>query len=121
MAASSPPADVDAYITTAPSAAQPALRELRRLYLEAAPDAEERISYGMPSYRLGRKRLGYFSVHARHVGLYPADRDEAAACGLEAHFASKSTLQFALDAPLPSDAIRMLLQRRVARLREGDG
>ena len=117
MPSTNAPADVDAYIAAAPSAAQPVLRELRHLFRSVAPDATESISYGMPSYHLGRERLGYFSLHARHVGLYPADRDDAAACGLEGHLASKSTLQLPLNEPLPSDAVRRLLERRVARLR----
>ncbi len=48
-----------------------ALVELRKIIREAVPDAEERISYGMPSYHLGG-RLACFPAHAKHVGLYPA-------------------------------------------------
>jgi hypothetical protein len=46
------PTDVDEYIDAASPAAQPLLRELRRLILAAVPTASERISYGMPTYPL---------------------------------------------------------------------
>lgn len=46
--------DVDAYMATAPNAAQPMLRELRQLIREAAPAAKEKMSYGMPLLRASR-------------------------------------------------------------------
>jgi uncharacterized protein YdhG (YjbR/CyaY superfamily) len=42
--------EVDAYIAAAPVPAQPILRQLREVIKAAAPNATERISYGMPSY-----------------------------------------------------------------------
>jgi len=107
--------DVDEYIARAPAGARAALAELRAIIRSAAPEAEERISYGMPYYSLGGK-LAYFSVHARHIGLYPADRETAAAVGLTSYFAEKSTLQLPLDQPLPAAAIRSFIERRAAAL-----
>lgn len=104
--------DVDEYIAAAPAPARQPLRDLRAAIRSEAPLAEERISYGMPSYHLDG-RLAYFSLHAHHIGLYPADRVDAEAAGLGTHLAAKSTLQFRLDEPLPVDAIRRFIKRRV--------
>jgi len=103
---------VDAYIAAAAPAAQPLLRQLRKLVREVAPGAEERISYGIPAYRLGG-RLTYFAAHTHHIGMYPAGADDARAAGLSANLAEKATLRFPLDAPLPVDGIRRFLELRV--------
>src|SRR5947209_3855108 len=111
--------DVAEYIARAPAAARQQLEDLRAVIRTEAPQAEERISYGMPSYHLGG-RLAYFSLHARHIGLYPADTKDAEAAGLGAHLAVKSTLQLPLTEPLPLDAIRRFIKRRVAAAARSD-
>lgn len=103
---------VDEYIDAAPEAAQPMLIELRETIRAAAPQAEERISYGMPSYHLNG-RLTYFQAHARHIGLYAFNMEDARAVGLEQHISAKATLRFPLDRPLPVAAIRKLIEERV--------
>jgi uncharacterized protein YdhG (YjbR/CyaY superfamily) len=105
--------DVDAYVAEAPEVARPLLTELRELIRDAVPEAEERISYGMPSYRLNGVRLTYFQAHMRHIGLYAFNADDVHAVGLDGYLAAKSTLQFALDQPLPASALRRLIQQRV--------
>ncbi len=108
-----PARDVDSYIGAAPVGVRPLLTELRETIRTAAPDAEERISYGMPSYHLRGTRLTYFQAHSRHIGLYAFSADDARAVGLEGHMGAKSTLHFALDEPLPRSAIRRLIEQRV--------
>ena len=108
----SAPKNVDEYIAGTPAETRPMLDELRATIRAAAPDADERISYGMPFYHLNG-RLAYFQKHAHHVGLYPFTLEEARAVGLEQHIAAKATLQFRLDQPLPLAAIRKLIEQRV--------
>lgn len=108
-----PTPDVDSYIAAAPDGARPLLMELRETIWAAAPEAEERISYGMPSYHLHGVRLTYFQAHTRHIGLYAFTVEDARAVGLEPHMAAKATLQFPLDQPLPTSAIRRLIEQRV--------
>jgi uncharacterized protein YdhG (YjbR/CyaY superfamily) len=105
--------DVDAYVAEAPEVARPLLTELRELIRKAAPDAEERISYGMPSYNLHGVRLTYFQAHRRHIGLYAFNTEDARAVGLDGHMGAKSTLHFALDQPLPASALQRLIEERV--------
>jgi uncharacterized protein YdhG (YjbR/CyaY superfamily) len=103
--------EVDAYIAAAPKAAQPHLRQLRALIKEAAPKAEERISYKMPSYRY-RGNLVYFSAFRNHIGLYPggyADKYPE----LVKYMAGKGTLRFPLDDPLPAALIKKFIKTRV--------
>jgi uncharacterized protein YdhG (YjbR/CyaY superfamily) len=107
--------DVDGYIAAAPEAARPLLRELRKTIRAAAPEAEEGISYGMPSYHLYGVRLTYFQAHARHIGLYAFNIEDARAVGLERHMGAKSTLHFPLDQPLPTSAIKRLIEQRAQK------
>ena len=106
------PRTVDEYIDAASEAARPMLIELREAIRAAAPQADERISYGMPSYHL-HGRLTYFQAHARHIGLYAFSMEDARAVGLEQHMSAKATLQFPLDRSLPVAAIHNLIQERV--------
>ncbi|HEY3420105.1 MAG TPA: DUF1801 domain-containing protein [Methanomassiliicoccales archaeon] len=63
------PKDVDEYIENAPGGSRSKLRELRAAIREIAPNAPERISYGMPTY--GEKgRTVYFGIAKAHIGLY---------------------------------------------------
>ena len=108
----SAPKNVDDYIAGTPEAMRPMLAELRETIRAAAPEADERISYGMPFYHLDG-RLAYFHKHAHHIGMYPFSVQEARAVGLEQYVAAKATLQFPLDQPLPLAAIRKLIEQRV--------
>jgi uncharacterized protein YdhG (YjbR/CyaY superfamily) len=103
--------EVDAYIAAAPRAAQPHLRALRRLIKESAPQAEERISYGMPYYD-HHGRLVYFAAHSSHVGVYALGETYKAE-GLQRHVTGRGTLQFRLDEPLPVPEIKRLVEKRV--------
>jgi uncharacterized protein YdhG (YjbR/CyaY superfamily) len=103
---------VDEYIAGEPESLRPMLTELRDTIRAAAPEADERISYGMPYYHLNG-RLAYFRTHAHHIGLYPFSLEEARAAGLEHLMAAKATLQLPLDQPLPLAAIRRVIEQRV--------
>lgn len=109
-------ADVDSYIEAAPKAAQPNLRELRKVIKSAAPKATEKISYGIPFYEY-RGRLIYFAGYEKHVALYPVSD----AKGLERYQAAKATLRFPLDEPLPLAKIRSLVRARVKERDAGTG
>lgn len=108
--------DVDAYISAAPEAARPILRQLRQAIRAAVPDAEEKISYGMPHYRY-HGRLAYFAAHKQHVGLYALGPSDSLPKELTQYAAAKGTLQFPIGQALPAAAIRRLVK---ARAREKD-
>ncbi|MDQ2942506.1 MAG: DUF1801 domain-containing protein [Candidatus Dormibacteraeota bacterium] len=107
------PADVDAYIAAAPKAAQPMLRQVRRVIKAAAPKAVEKISYGMPFYEY-HGRLVYFAGYQKHVGLYaalPAKNPHAKE--VAKYMAAKSTVQLPIGQPLPVTLITKLVKLRV--------
>jgi uncharacterized protein YdhG (YjbR/CyaY superfamily) len=105
--------------------AQPILRQLRQVIKAAAPKAEERISYGMPSYDY-HGRLVYFAAFKNHVGLYAVGKSQDRyAKELSAYLSGASTARFPIGEPLPVELIRKVVQARVkeneAAAREADG
>lgn len=113
MAGSGTPASVDAYLETVPEAARSRVEELRRIVREAAPAAEEVISYAIPAYKQ-HGWLIYISGYAKHVSIsMPPDTFADFPGDLSGYKTSKSTVQFPHDKPLPEDLIRKLIAHRL--------
>ena len=111
----SAPTTIDEYITACPPDAQPILQKLRAVIRAAAPDAVEKISYGMPCF-YQKGNLVYFGLHAHHVGFYPTGSGMEAFVGeLGAYKTSKGAVQFPLDQPIPYDLVTRMVQFKVAQ------
>ncbi len=109
------PRDVDAYIASAPKVGRAKLKELRAVIKRTAPEAEERISYGMPYYAY-RGRLAYFRLWKNHIGLYiPTPVIEEHKSVLGRYETSGATVRFPLDRKLPSALIRKLVRARLRK------
>ena len=61
--------NVDEYINSFPKELTPLLRQIRQVIKQAAPQADEAISYGMPAYKLKGKPLVYFAAFKNHIGV----------------------------------------------------
>ena len=100
------PATVDEYIEAQDEAARPRQREVRALIREAIPEAEERMSWSMPTYWRGRNLI-HFAASKKHLGLYPGDEATAAfAEALKGWDVSKGTIRIPWDRELPAGLIR---------------
>ncbi len=103
-------ATIDGYIAAQRPAIRPQLRQVCQTIRSELPDTEERISWGMPTWRKQRNLI-HFAAAAHHIGIYP---------GAEAiaHFApefqargyrfSKGAVQIPYTEPLPLDLIRRM-------------
>jgi uncharacterized protein YdhG (YjbR/CyaY superfamily) len=116
----SKPTTHDEYLAALGDEQRQALQRLRDLVRSAAPDAEERIGYGIPIFWQGRPLVGYGAAR-RHCALYlmsstVLDRFEAATEGLDA---SKGTLRFDPAHPLPESLVAALVAARLAENAEG--
>lgn len=116
---------VDQYIRAAPVEAQAVLRKVRAAIREAAPDADESISYGMPFYsykgEVGiERRLCYFGLQRESLGFFLRPKDlEPYAEKIAEYKSTKSTLRFPLKKPIPLPLIKKLV--RDACRRHGAG
>ena len=107
------PKTIDEFIRNSRKEIQPLLRELRTAVNEAAPNATEIISYGMPAFKQHRN-LVYFAPAKHHIGFYPG----AAAVAkflpkLKAYKTSKGAIRFPLDKPLPLKLVKEITAFRV--------
>lgn len=106
-------ANVDEYISGFPKETQALLEQLRAAITDAAPRAEEVISYAMPAYRINGM-LVYFAGYARHIGFYPGAGGIAAFKNeLSVYKGAKGSVQFPLDQPLPLELVTRIVKFRV--------
>lgn len=107
------PASIDEYIEKFPKDVQHLLEAMRQTIREAAPQASEAITYGMPTFQL-KGNLVHFAAYQHHIGFYPAPTGvEAFTERLSPYLSSKSTLQFPLDKPIPFDLVTDIVKYRV--------
>jgi uncharacterized protein YdhG (YjbR/CyaY superfamily) len=105
---------VDEYIASFPTETRVKLQELRTTIRAAAPEAEEKISYQMPTFFL-KGNLVYYAAWKKHIGFYAVpSANEAFKDELSAYTVSKGAVQFPLDQPLPVDLITRMTRFRVA-------
>ena len=106
------PRDVDDYIAGFPEGTKRLLEKIRDTVRKAAPGAEERISYQIPTYTLNRRSI-YFAAFKAHIGLYPVTGDIKAALGKElaayGPAGAKATARFLLSEPIPYALIRRIV------------
>ncbi|MDD5190388.1 MAG: DUF1801 domain-containing protein [Dehalococcoidales bacterium] len=105
--------NIDEYIAGFPVNVQAILQKLRQVIREAAPEAEETISYGMPAFRQ-KNILVYFGGFKGHISLFPTSSGVSAFQRELAPYAtSKGTIQFPLDKPIPYELVKKIVQFRV--------
>jgi uncharacterized protein YdhG (YjbR/CyaY superfamily) len=105
---------IDEYIATFPAETQKILEELRATNKAAAPEAEEKISYQMPTFAL-KGNLVHFAAWKNHIGFYPAPRGiEAFKDELSIYEGAKGSVKFPIDKPLPLELIGRIVKFRVA-------
>jgi uncharacterized protein YdhG (YjbR/CyaY superfamily) len=107
------PVSIDEYIAAAPASVRPVLTRIRATIRKAAPQAQERISYRMPAYRLNGE-LVYFAAFKHHIGLYPPVRGDAKLeQAVKAYANEKGNLRFPLAEPIPYELIARIVKQRV--------
>ena len=114
-----PARTVDEYLAALPEDKRAALEKVRRAVREAAPEAEEVISYRMPGYRY-KGMLVYFAAFDNHLSLFGAGKTLVKAFGkeLEPFDVSGSTIRFSVEHPLPTALVRRMLRARVRENKE---
>ena len=95
------PKTIDEYIAGQPEKCQPYLKELREAIRDAIPEAEERISWSMPTWKK-KGNIIHFAAGKNHIGVYPGEDAvsffEEQLEGFETH---KGVIRLKLDQELP--------------------
>jgi uncharacterized protein YdhG (YjbR/CyaY superfamily) len=99
------PTNIDDYIAAQPENVRPFLNQVRDTIRRTLPEAEERISWSMPTY-WKKHNIIHFASFKKHIGLYPGDKAvENFREKLAEYKTSKGAIQFPYDKPLPLELI----------------
>jgi uncharacterized protein YdhG (YjbR/CyaY superfamily) len=104
---------VDEYFSTLPPSTKNLLVKMRETIKEAAPQAEELISYNMPAFKF-HGVLVYYAAHKDHIGFYPTSspikffRKE-----LADYKTSKGAIQFPIGKPIPTSLVKKIVRFRI--------
>lgn len=105
--------NIDDYILSFPKETQVLLKQMRQLIRQTAPEAEEKISYAMPTYYLNGN-LVHFAAYKNHIGFYPAPSGlKEFSKEISKYKHSKGAVQFPLDQALPQSLIVKIVKYRV--------
>jgi len=108
------PQSIDEYILKYPPEIQEILQNIRKVIKASAPDAEEKISYGMPTFTL-HGNLVHFAAFKHHIGLYPTPSGiDTFKNELSKYKGAKGSIQFPLEKPMPYELISEIVKFRVA-------
>jgi uncharacterized protein YdhG (YjbR/CyaY superfamily) len=104
---------IDEYIKTFPRDIQDILETIRQTIKKAAPDAQEAISYQIPTFKL-HGNLVHFAAFKNHIGFYPTSKPiQIFKSELSSYKTSKGAIQFPFDKPIPFSLISKITRFRV--------
>ncbi|MGZ7069039.1 MAG: iron chaperone [Methanobacterium sp.] len=109
-----PTKDVDEYISSAPKKHQEALKNIRNAIREAAPQAEELISYRIPSYKY-HGSLVHFAAFKNHCSFIVVNKTilETFKSELKGYYTSGATIRFTALKPLPEALVKKIVKKRM--------
>jgi uncharacterized protein YdhG (YjbR/CyaY superfamily) len=110
---------VDTYLARVDPEKRPALERIRTLAKEIVPNAEETISYRMPTLTFRGIPFFGFAAHARHIGIYPFSGSVLPALDAELgdYSRSRAALRVPYDRPITKALLKKIIARRLATIR----
>ncbi len=110
--------EVDSYLAGVPEPQRSTLAAVRATLEGLLPDAEQTISYGVPTFKVNGKGVAGFAAYSKHCGYLPMSGSVTAAIAdrLAAFSITKGSVKFASDAPLPEPIVEALVDARLAEL-----
>lgn len=114
-------AAVDAYLARLSADQRDALEHLRAQIRSLVPDAEESISYGMPTVKVRGKALLLYAAWKQHLSLYGLSDEFVAAhaADLEGYGGTKGSVHFTPEKPFPDALVAEMVKVRLADLEAG--
>ena len=111
------PTTIDEYIAAFSPQVRSILERIRATIKKAAPEAEEKISYQLPTFTL-KGHLVYFGAFKKHIGFYPPVRNEKLRREISIYEGEKGNLRFPFDKPIPYTLIGKIVKARVRENQE---
>jgi uncharacterized protein YdhG (YjbR/CyaY superfamily) len=110
--------EIDDYLASLPEPKKGTLEELRKLILEAAPNAEQCISYGMPAFKENGKVIAGFAAFKNHLAYLPHSGSVLSEISDELgdYTFTPGSLHFAVDKCLDEKLVRLLVETKRAMI-----
>jgi uncharacterized protein YdhG (YjbR/CyaY superfamily) len=96
------------------------LERIRKIAKAIVPDAEETISYRIPTLKYRGKPFLGFAAFAQHVGIFPFGGREIAVLKdeLSAYSLSKGTIRVPYDKPITKSLLSKIIRRKLKAIDE---
>lgn len=110
---------IDQHISGFPPETQILLQQVRETIKAIIPDADECLSYGIPTFDINKKHIIHFAGYVKHIGLYPG-ADSIAHFTVEFKALklkyAKGSVQFPINKPMPLDLIKRITEYRLTHV-----
>lgn len=104
---------IDDYIALQPERIQPTLELLRQTIRDAAPEAEELISYSMPAFKF-KGMVTWFHTYKKHYAIYVRPHVlEPFREKLSDYKTSQSAVQFPINTVFPVELVSEIIRYAV--------
>ena len=106
---------VEDYLAQLPDDSRATLEKVRAAIRAAAPEAEEKVAYGMPGFYLGGHPLVYYAAFKAHCSFFPASGTvvESFAEELARYDVAKGPIRFPIGKPPPATLIKKIVKARM--------
>jgi uncharacterized protein YdhG (YjbR/CyaY superfamily) len=110
--------EIDDYLAKLDELKRSTLAELRRTILGIIPNAQQCISYGMPTFKLNGKAVAGFAAFKNHLSYFPHSGSvlEELHQDVAPYSTSEGALRFPIDMPLPSELVEKMIAVRRSQI-----
>ncbi len=111
--------NIDEYIALWSKPVQSKLKAIRKLVKQTVPNAEESISYQLPTFKENGGLILHFAAFQKHFSLFPGpEAIEVLAKELSGYKTSKGTIQIPLEEDVPTELILKIIEFRQMKNKE---
>jgi uncharacterized protein YdhG (YjbR/CyaY superfamily) len=111
---------IDTYLNKIELSKRKELERIREIAKQVVPNAEEVISYGMPTLTYKGKPFLGFNSHKSHIGIYPYGNEEIEVfkdklVNLNYGFSS-GAIRVPFASPIPDSLLKDIINYRIKRI-----
>ena len=104
--------DVEHYLSSANDEGRQAYGRVEQVVLAHAPEAEVRISYGIPTFFVGGRRLLHTAAWQDHLAIYPVPPG----VDVGEHLHGKSTIRLPYAQDWPAELVEAVVAGHLERI-----
>ena len=111
---------IDEYLKKVEISKRKKLERIREIAKYVVPDAQEVISYGMPTLKYKGKSFLGFNAHTNHIGIYPYGGEEIEVFKEKIseykYGFSSGAIRVPYDKPIPENLLKEIIKHRIKRI-----